>query len=333
MYSGYSNPYITPATQVVVVQQPVAVPVDGGVIPPAQQVVAYDYSEPINITAAPPEPAVAESAQKVFESARDSFKAGDYGRALALADQALAMLPDDPVLHEFRGLALFALRRYDEAAAVEYAVLSTGPGWNWATLVGLYPSVDAYTDHLRALEAYVKQNPTAAAPRFLLAYFYLVQGNEEEAAAQFAGVARLQPEDELSAKLAAALASDAGPPVPLTTDGAEALAPPAAPDDAAPPPPPEALAGTWVARPDPKVTITLVLQPDGTFSWAVTEGGRTQTIQGQAGYQDNVLVLGQEEGPPLTGKVALRPDEDSFTFKPPGAPDDTAGLTFAREAG
>ena len=65
----------------------------------------------------------------------------------------------------------------------------------------------------------------------------------------------------------------------------------------------------------------------------MTEGGRTQTIQGQAGYQDDVLVLGQEEGPPLTGKVALRPDEGSFTFKPPGAPDDAAGLTFAREAG
>ena len=214
MYSGYSNPYVTPATQVVVVQQPVAVPVDGGVVPPAQQVVAYDYAEPINVAAAPPEPTAAESAQKVFESARDSFKAGDYGRALALADQALAMLPEDPVLHEFRGLALFALRRYDEAAAVQYAVLSAGPSWDWPTLVGLYPSVDTYTGHLRALEAYVKQNPTAASPQFLLAYFYLVQGNEEAAATQFARVAQLQPEDKLSAKLAAALAPDARPPVP-----------------------------------------------------------------------------------------------------------------------
>ena len=52
----------------------------------------------------------------------------------------------------------------------------------------------------------------------------------------------------------------------------------------------------------------------------MTQGGRTQTIQGRAGYQDDVLVLGQEQGPPLTGKVALRPDKGSFTFKPPGAP-------------
>ena len=172
--------------------------------------VAYDYANPINV-AAQPEPTAAESAQKVFESARDSFKAGDYGRALALADQALAMLPDDPVLHEFRALCLFALKRYDEAAAVEYAVLSAGPGWDWATLVGLYPNLDAYTGHLRALEAFANQNPTAPAPRFLLAYLYLVQGSKEAAASKFSEVARLQPQDKLSAKLASALARGPGP--------------------------------------------------------------------------------------------------------------------------
>ncbi len=256
MYSGYENPYVTPATQTVVVQQPVPVAVVGEAAPAAQPVVAYDYANPINVAAAPPEPTAAESAQKVFEAARDSFKAGDYGRALALADQALAMLPDDPALHEFRGLALFALKRYDEAAAVDYAVLSAGPGWDWATLVGLYPSVDTYTAHLRALEAAAKQSPTVPAPQFLLAYFYLVQGNKEAAAAQFAQVARLQPQDTLSAKLAAALAPTSRPPAPVAS-GAPATAPPAAstaaPDNAQPPPPPASLAGTWVARPDPKV--------------------------------------------------------------------------------
>jgi hypothetical protein len=31
-------------------------------------------------------------------------------------------MPDDPLLHQFRALALFALRRYEEAAAALYAV-------------------------------------------------------------------------------------------------------------------------------------------------------------------------------------------------------------------
>jgi hypothetical protein len=80
-------------------------------------------------------------------------------------------------------------------------------------------------------------------------------------------------------------------------------------------------------------SVSLVLQPEGTFTWAVTQGGRTQTIQGRAGYQDNVLVLGQEQGPPLTGKVVLGAGNGSFTFKPPGAPETAAGLNFVKETG
>ena len=103
------------------------------------------------------------------------------------------------MVHEFRALTLFALKRYDEAAAVDYAVLSSGPGWNWSTLVGLYPDVDTYTNQLRALEAYVRSNPNSAPGQFLLGYHYLVQGHKENAGAQFEKVVQLQPQDQLSA--------------------------------------------------------------------------------------------------------------------------------------
>ncbi len=43
-------------------------------------------------------------------------------------------MPNDAALHEFRALVLFALQRYDDAAAALYAVLTAGPGWDWATL-------------------------------------------------------------------------------------------------------------------------------------------------------------------------------------------------------
>ena len=89
---------------------------------------------------------------------RASFKQGNYDQALAQTDAALKTLPSDTALHEFRALCLFALTRYDEAAATLYAVLSVGPGWDWATLVGLYPDVDVYTAQLRALEAYCDAN-------------------------------------------------------------------------------------------------------------------------------------------------------------------------------
>ena len=45
---------------------------------PAATTVVYDYSQPINVTTAPPDPSAADSSEQVFSAARDSFKAGDY---------------------------------------------------------------------------------------------------------------------------------------------------------------------------------------------------------------------------------------------------------------
>jgi hypothetical protein len=89
---------------------------------------------------------------------------------LSLTDLALQPYPNDPVLHEFRALCLFALGRYDEAAAALYAVLTACPGWDWATLIGLYPDAGTYTRQLRALEAAIAGNKAVASKRFVLAY-------------------------------------------------------------------------------------------------------------------------------------------------------------------
>ncbi len=106
LYSGYVNPYITPQTQTIIVQQPVEVP--GGTAAPATAptALAFDYSQPIGNAASPPEPAAVDTAQETLAGARDSFKASDYTRALATTDQALAKTPNDPILHEFRALVL-----------------------------------------------------------------------------------------------------------------------------------------------------------------------------------------------------------------------------------
>jgi hypothetical protein len=371
LYSGYLNPYITPQTQTIVVQQPVAVAAD--VPATSGQVVAYDYSRPIDVSAPAPDPTVTDSAQQVFASARDSFKAGDYARALALSDQALVQLPNDSVLHEFRALCLFALKRYSEAAAVDYTVLSAGPGWDWTTLVGLYPSVDPYTDQLRALEGYVREHQNDPAAQFLLGYHYMVQGSTDAAAVRFKAVAQLQPQDQLSARFVEVLTKaqpaqgqgQPGQPAPTIVASATPAQPhpatatgtttatatgtatatvastqPAptvtatgatttAEEPPPPPPPPAELAGTWKAQPGPGVTITLNLGTDGAFTWTLAEKGKTQTIQGRAGFQDGILALNQEEGPPLMGKVTREGDK-TLNFKPAGAPDSVKGLEFSR---
>jgi tetratricopeptide (TPR) repeat protein len=351
LYEDYANPYTTPVTQTVVVEQP---PADGAAA--AAPVVAFDYSEPIGVTASPPEPAAVDSAQETLTAARERFRAGDYARALSLADQALASTPNDPILHEFRALVLFALKRYGEAAATAYAVLTAGPGWNWATMVGLYPDLDTYTSQLRELEDSVRSLGDAP-QRFLLAYHYLVQGHKDAAAQQFQNVVKIQPNDELSARFASALgattpplpnlppqltaatgtgtaASNNGPPAPGINDAqSRPQGDVAAAADLPPPPaPPQNLQGQWTAKPNEKMSIILTLNPDGTFAWTVKQVGRSQTTQGQAGYQDQVLSLVQEQGPPLIGKIEIDAGSNRFTFKPPGAVDSAAGLSFEKMA-
>jgi predicted Zn-dependent protease len=340
LYSGYTNPYFATGAATPAV---------------ANTTVVYDYAQPINVASAPPEASVAESTEQVFSAARDSFKAGDFPRALELTDQVLKQTPNVPVVHEFRALILFAQKRYDEAAVVNYAVLSAGPGWNWSTLVGLYPDVESYTNQLRALEAFVKSNPNSTSGRFLLGYHYMVQGHKEQAGTQFEKVVALEPKDQLSASFAkalkkvseaaTALATAATPtaggqaqaqpqpqPQPQPAAAGDAPAEAASPEDAPPPPPPPArLVGTWKAQPAKDVVIDLTLKEDGVFTWVVDTKGEKQSITGQAGFKDGVLALLQPEGPPLAGKVT-EDGPNTFKFKPPGAPENVPGLTFNRGA-
>jgi tetratricopeptide (TPR) repeat protein len=177
-------------------------------------------------TTAPPapradDPAVA-AANAALDQARAAFQRGDYAQAQALAEQAIASLPSDATLHEFRALTLFAQARYKEAAAALYAVLAAGPGWDWPTMASFYADVATYTRQLRDLEDYVRQHPDDAAARFVLAYQYLVQGHKDAAVTHLRAVVRLKPEDKLSAALLRALVSgDAagGPAAPPPAGG------------------------------------------------------------------------------------------------------------------
>jgi len=168
-----------------------------------------DYSEPI------PVPTEAEltstddetmtAAMTHFATARAYFKQRSYDLATAEVDRALQLLPGDRTMHEFRGLTLFAREQYDEAAGVIYAVLAAGPGWDWDTMMALYPNADTYTRQLRALEASVRDNPSNGKGHFLLAYHYLVLDARDSAIAELRAAAKLTPEDRLSAQLADAL--------------------------------------------------------------------------------------------------------------------------------
>ena len=109
--------------------------------------------------------------------------------------------PADAAAHELRGLILFAMEDYAQAAATIHSVLAIGPGWDWTTLSSLYPDMSLYTTQLQALENYVSVHPRQADARFLLAYHYMTQGHTDAAAAQLETVVGLKPNDKLAADL------------------------------------------------------------------------------------------------------------------------------------
>lgn len=312
-YGSYVNPYYSPT---VVVQPPVVVgQPDPGFV--------YNYTQPIDTGRPPPDPAAVQAASDGLDEARSAFSSGDYAQALRLTDQALKSTPNDAAVHEFRALCLFALGRYDDAAAVLYAVLSVGPGWDWTTLISLYPSVDVYTQQLRALEAYRDQHPDSAAARFVLAYHYLAQGHKDDALTQLQQVVRLQPNDPLAAQLVKVLSEEAPAALPAVDPApAQPTAAGAAAD----------LTGQWTA-PGPGAAIALTIGPGDAFVWNVTQNGQARPIQGKFSFADGTLtLLPGDNAQPLVGQVAWK-DPAHFTFKLAGGPPGDPGLSFTQKPG
>ena len=300
-YSSYANPYYG------------SMPMVAGYSAP------YDYSQPINTVSAPADEAVANPAMTLLDTGRSSFLQGNYADALQQTDQALATLPNDTTLHEFRALCLFALGRYDEAAATLYAVLSVGPGWDWTTMISLYPNVDAYTTQLRTLEQYCADHSTSATSRFVLAYHYLTQGHIEAAVKELKQVVALNPGDTLSPKLLRQLDPPTTQPTVAATPSSDDASPPAG----------ATIDGNWTASPAPDTSISLAIQPGGEFAWQVTRKGKVQQFSGTSTYGSGILTLAQEKGPALVGRVSWT-DSSHFTFRIVGDGPEDPGLRFSK---
>jgi len=332
-YRPYVNPYVM--TQPVVIQQPVPTtvvvqqfdPTTVVVQQPATMVEAapVDYSQPLSTSAPPPEPMASDPAMQSFDAARAAFKAGNYSEALQQTDLALKTLPSDAAIHEFRALCLFAMKQYDQAAGTLYAVLSAGPGWDWTTLCGLYPSVDVYAAQVHALEDYRNAQPQSASARFVLGYHYLTQGHTEAAIEELKEVMKLQPADQLSAQLVAQLSGDtakSSPDAPATPSPAQA---PAAPATAVR----GNLVGAWKASPAQGTTIELTLGGDSKFNWNIVAQGKSQPIAGTYVYETGILTLTQSENNAMVGKVAWL-DESHFKFQAMGGGPNDPGLAFSK---
>ncbi len=320
---NYSNPYYGSAGYV-----------DSG---------AYNYSEPIVVESAPvymdsapvgsataeapaepadaTPPGVSPEALAQFDAARQEFYSGNYDAALTSVDAAIREMPSDAVLHEFRALTLFALGKYQEAAATLYAVLSAGPGWDWTTMIGLYPDVDTYTKHLRALEAYRDSHPEDAAARLLLAYHYLTGGHADAAKEQLQKLLTLTPTDPLARNMLAEL-----DPTAVPEEAPPTVEPPAAANAVQA----EAVAGTWKATRPGGDSFTMELKADGAFTWSFTQGGQTQSVSGvYAIDEQSVIAMEMEDGGVMLAQLDLQGDKLDFMML--GDDRNSPPLQFARQ--
>lgn len=299
--------------------------------PAVATAVPYDYSQPVVVNnyapadaggataqAAPPavEPSASEQATKIFDEGLALFKSGNYQGALAKFDAALKLLPGDAVVHEVRALTLYALGDYTSAAASLNSLLSSAPGMDWTTMSALYGNVADYTTQLRKLESYCIGHPSEAACYFVLAYHYLVTGEQDNAVNSLRVVLRNEPKDATAKRMLDALA-------PPETPAAQAAAPSGADE------PQTDLVGSWRAKAG-ATTIELSVDENAGFTWKASDAGKSPVqLSGKVNAANDAISLETTDKGAMTGAVkSLGPDK--WQFKLEGAPASDPGLTFER---
>ena len=132
----------------------------------------------------------------------EAFQQGDYQNAVRLATHAIVDDPKNAGDHLLLSLALFAVGQYRGAAMEAHAVAALGAMPDWPTVASIYNNnVDPYTQHLRALEKFVRNNQSKPEGRFLLGFQYMIDGHRAVARDQLLEALKLTPRDNLAAQL------------------------------------------------------------------------------------------------------------------------------------
>ncbi|MEN6449693.1 MAG: tetratricopeptide repeat protein [Thermoguttaceae bacterium] len=158
-----------------------------GIVPPREV--------PVRVTELP------AMAATNYDQAVSAFQAGRFDAAVRLAQHAALDDPQNTEIRLLLSLGLFATGQYRAAAAEARTVTMAGPIPDWATVYSLYGDVGPYTDQLRALEKYVRENSASPEGRFILGFQYMLTGHRDEANPQFLLALEASPQDRLAAEL------------------------------------------------------------------------------------------------------------------------------------
>ena len=313
-YGAYYNPYYAGIG-----------PAYASVYNYTQPLTVYNYVVPDDnytyIDGTQPPPATDPGIQ-AFDQGLAVFKAGDYQQSLTFFDTAIQQQPKDPVIHEVRALALFAVGAYTPAAAALNSLLSTAPGMDWTTMSSLYGDVNDYTVQLRQLEAYCNEHPADAAAYFVLGYHYMVTGANNEAASVLKVVVQNQPKDLVAKQLLDTLVPPEPAISPTVVNPSETPVPAASDAETD-------LVGEWQATAG-ETTIHLTVTPDSNFTWSVKQKNQPDIqVTGQLQTDSDGIVMSSKEQGDMEGSVTSQ-GPDQWQFKLYGAPESDPGLNFKR---
>jgi hypothetical protein len=171
---------------------------------------------------------------------------------------------------------------------------------------------------LRKLEQHCKTNPTDAPAAFVLAYQYLVAGNQQPAINALKSVVKNQPKDLTAKRMLDALAppeTPQAPPSPGATPAADSKQ--------------TDLVGTWQAK-QGKASIDLTIGDDSTFTWKVTSPDQPAIeLKGELTATNDMLILENADQGSMVGRVTSGgPDDWKFAIS--GGPPNDPGLSFQR---
>jgi tetratricopeptide (TPR) repeat protein len=275
----------------------------------------------------PDETADEQAAYALMDRALASFKARNYTGASAQLEQAIAKLPNDPVLHEILALTEFAMAQYGPSAAILNNLLAVAPGMDWTSLSGLYGDLDDYQQQLDALDNYCSSHPTDAAGHFVLAYHRLICGEADAAVAALEVVVQQQPKDQVAVRMLESLSasddandSGAAPPNPPSSTPTQVA------EDAGPT---TDLVGSWQATRD-ETSFGLSLDEGGSFTWkSIAKGQAPVELEGTYTVANDMLILDSAEQGAMVGR-AISKTADRFAFVPVDGDPSDPGLDFGR---
>ena len=283
------------------------------------------YTPPANYT--PPAPsddgaalnANQSKALATFDSARAYFKRGDYQMALAQTNRAVALVPNDSLMHEFRAVPICHKRLSTIGrGAVRRALRRSRLGRRHAQRSVRQPQrLRRPVASARGLHPAESQPTRRAVPVGLSLHARRPRSTGRKRAAS-----RGPPATQ-------------GPALRPTAQGADHAAgeqpegPTLAPATPAEPVEETAVVGNWRATRSDGSQFELLLGEDHRFNWNFTQQDKQQQLKGTYTLANNYLILKANDQNALVGEVAMQPG-DRMKFKLTGGSPSDPGLTFTR---